>query len=96
LASSPASDGPEPYRNLLAASFISPTRDPRAIYPSEPTIPIVLSPGTHGNGFANTGALDRDASTPPPQAGTIKFTTPGVYRYQCLIHPFMRGTVMVS
>lgn len=88
--------GPEPYRNQLAASFLSPMFDPRAVYPSEPAMPIVLTPGTHGNGFANTGALDRDLSTPLPQAGKITFNTPGVYRYQCLIHPFMRGTIVVS
>lgn len=88
--------GPEPYRNILAASFLSPTIDPRAVYPSAPTMPIVLTPATHGNGFANTGALDRDPTTPLAASGKITFDTVGVYRYQCLIHPFMRGTIVVS
>jgi plastocyanin len=91
-----ATFGPEDYRNLLAASFASPTFDPRAVYPSEPTMPIALTHTTHGNGFANTGALDRDAGTPLPAAGKIRFDQPGIYRYQCLIHPFMRGTIVVN
>ncbi len=35
----------------------------RGVYPSSPAS-IVLTPTSHGNGFANTGALDRDPSTP--------------------------------
>ncbi len=88
--------GNDAYRNLLAAGFGPPTPDPRGVYPSSPTMPIVLTPASHGNGFANTGALDRDPSTPLPASGTITFDAPGVYHYECLIHPFMRGTITVS
>jgi plastocyanin len=91
-----ATFGPESYRNELANSFLGAVFDPRAAYPSDPTIPISLSPTSHGNGFANSGALDLDAGTPLPPQSTITFTKPGTYRYQCLIHPFMRGTVVVS
>jgi plastocyanin len=59
-------------------------------------MPIVLSPTSHGNGFGNTGVLDRDAGTGAPSSQKVDFTTPGIYRYQCLIHPFMHGTVIVS
>jgi plastocyanin len=59
-------------------------------------MPIVLTPTSHGNGFANTGALDRDAGTPLPAGNKIRFNTPGVYQYECLVHPFMRGTIVVS
>ena len=54
-----------------------------------------LDPTSHGNGFANVGALDRDSGTPLPPSGTIKFTQPGTYQFICLIHPFMHGTVVV-
>ncbi len=38
--------------------------DPIGAYPSSVPMPIRLSPASHGNGFANTGALDRDRGTP--------------------------------
>jgi plastocyanin len=90
-----ATFGPTAYLNPLAASFTHPAPDPAALYPSDPPGHITLSPTSHGNGFANTGALDRDSSTPLPAVGAITFTTPGTYRYECLIHPFMRGTIIV-
>ena len=34
-------------------------------------------------------------TTPLPASGQIKFTAPGTYHYVCLIHPFMRGTIIV-
>lgn len=90
-----ATFGPASYVNPLAASFAGPAPAPAAVYPSDPPGQITLSPTSHGNGFANTGALDRDSTTPLPAIGAIKFTTPGTYTYQCLIHPFMRGTIIV-
>lgn len=90
-----ATFGPTAYLNPLAASFAGPAPAPAAVYPSDPPGQITLSPTSHGNGFANTGALDRDKPTPLPPIGAIKFTTPGTYTYQCLIHPFMRGTIIV-
>ena len=90
-----ATFGPQAYLDPLAASFTSPAPSPVALYPSDPPGQSTLSPSSHGNGFANTGALDRDAATPLPPIGAIKFTTPGTYTYQCLIHPFMRGTIIV-
>jgi plastocyanin len=90
-----ASFGPAAYLGQLSATFTGPAPAPAAIYPSDPPGHITLSPSSHGNGFANTGALDRDTTTPLPAIGAIKFTTPGTYNYQCLIHPFMRGTIIV-
>lgn len=90
-----ATFGPAPYLKQLVASFTSPAPAPAAIYPSDAPGQITLSPTSHGNGFANTGALDRETATPLPAVGAIKFTTPGTYTYQCLIHPFMRGTIVV-
>jgi plastocyanin len=68
------------------------------LYPSDSPAfgPIPLSPPAHGNGFANLGGLDRDPTTPLPASGKILFTTPGTYQYVCLIHPFMRGTIIVT
>jgi plastocyanin len=84
--------------NLAQTAFNSPTGaiDPRGAYPSDVPMPVSLSPASHGNGFGNTGALDRDAGTPLRPSATIKFTQPGTYHYVCLIHPFMQGTVVVK
>jgi plastocyanin len=80
-------------------AFRGATVDPRGGYPSDPpgAGPIQLSLTLHGNGFANTGVLDQDAATPQiPPSGQIKFTQAGTYHYICLIHPFMKGTVIVK
>ena len=90
-----ATFGPTAYLKPLEASFAGPAPDAQAIYPSDPPGHIVLTPTTHGNGFANTGALDRDPSTPLWSAGTITFKKPGTYRFYCLIHTFMHGTIIV-
>jgi plastocyanin len=90
-----ATFGPASYLTPLSRSFLSPAPSPAAIYPSDPPGHIVLTPTSHGNGFANVGALDRDSATPLPSFGAITFTTPGTYHYQCMIHPFMRGTIIV-
>jgi plastocyanin len=50
----------------------------------------------HGNGFWNSGALDRVSATPLPQASQVTFGAPGTFTYYCLIHPFMKGTVVVQ
>jgi plastocyanin len=93
-----AAFGPASYRTTLANSLNGPAIDQQALYPSSsPQLgPIQLSPTSHGNGFANTGGLDRDNTTPLPASGRITFTTPGTYHYQCLIHPFMHGTIIVK
>jgi plastocyanin len=94
-----AAFGTKSYLKGLADSVASPNFDQQALFPSsDPALgPIPLAPSSHGNGFANTGALDRDpATTTLPPSGQIKFTTPGTYHYVCLIHPFMHGTVIVK
>ena len=93
-----AAFGPSKYLTTLADSVAGPAPDQQALYPSSPPPagPIQLSPTSHGNGFANTGALDRDSSTPLPSSGRIDFNTPGTYHFICLIHPFMQGTIVVK
>jgi plastocyanin len=90
-----ATFGPKSYLKPLAGSFSGPTPLATAIYPSSPTGPLLL-PGAHGNGFANSGALDSDSGTPLPPSKKFKFTKPGTYHYFCLIHPFMHGTIIVK
>jgi plastocyanin len=91
-----ATFGPQSYLGPLERSFegvISPT----AVFPSDPVQPITLTPTSHGNGFANTGALDTDAASKQvPSSSQIDFTTPGTYRFVCLIHPQMEGTIVVK
>ena len=91
-----AAFGPQAYLMNLANSFAGPAPDANAVYPSDPPGTITLSQTSHGNGFANTGALDRDSSTPLVPSQTIKFTQAGTYHFICLIHPFMHGTVVVT
>ena len=90
--------GPTAYLTQLARGFLSnPLLTQQGLYPSDVPgpAPITLSSTSHGNGFANIGALDRDSTTPLPASGKIMFTTPGTYHYICLIHPFMHGTIIV-
>ncbi len=92
-----ATFGPQSYLTALANAFQGASFPPAGSYPSSPTQPIPENPSSHGNGFANTGILDQDASTKTiPASGRIKFTAPGTYHYICLIHPFMHGTIIVK
>lgn len=91
-----ASFGPAPYLKQLSDSFKGPAPAADALYPSDPFGHIVLTPTSHGNGFASTGPLDRDSSTPLPSGAGITFTHPGTYHFICLIHPFMHGTIVVK
>ena len=91
-----ASFGPKSYLTTLANSFGGSAPSPIAAYPSDPPGSIKLNASSHGNGFANTGALDRDNGTPLTPSGKIKFTQAGTYHFICLIHPFMHGTVVVT
>ena len=93
-----ATFGPASYLTPLANAFANaPTIPPIAAYPSDPVQPLTLTPTSHGNGFANTGVLDTDpASATIPSSGKIDFTTPGTYHFVCLVHPFMRGTIVVK
>lgn len=91
--------GTRAYLTKLGHGLLSdPLLTQEDLYPSDIPVlgPIALSPSTHGNGFANLGGLDADATTPLPPSGKIMFSTPGTYHYVCLIHPFMRGTIIVT
>jgi plastocyanin len=87
---------PGSYLGKLAASFESPTIDPAAAYPSDPPPagPAKLTPTLHGNGFWNSGVLDAVKATALPADSSVTFAAPGTYTLYCLVHPFMRGTVV--
>jgi plastocyanin len=91
----------------LAAGFIAPVPGtgtsgpptlgfaPQALYPSD--VPLPPYNGTqHGDGFMNTGILDADPKSPQPQRTTVSFSAPGTYQFICLIHPEMKGQVVVT
>jgi plastocyanin len=86
---------PDSYLGQIAKSFEAPVIDPKGVYPSDVT-PVAISPALHGNGFWNSGALDRASATPLRDSASVTFGTPGTYDYYCLIHPFMHGTVTVQ
>jgi plastocyanin len=90
-----ATFGDGSYLKPLANSLAGPAPTATAVYPSSPAGPIPV-PGPHGNGFANAGLLDRDSGTSFKAQAKFTFTKPGTYHFECLIHPFMRGTVVVS
>ena len=88
---------PTSFLGKLTASIESPTIDPQALYPSDaPGQVPSISPTSHGNGFWNSGFLDVNSASPLPDASSVRFDTPGTYRFVCLIHPFMKGSVTVQ
>jgi plastocyanin len=70
--------------------------NPRVFFPIRP------KEGIYGGGMASSGvaALTGNYANLPGQVFlkapfTLTFTTPGVYKYYCLIHPGMAGTITV-
>jgi len=102
--------GPDDYIDELGNGFVGPDLvvDARAIFPSEPgnPNPVDLSPASHGNGFVNSGLIGDPGTAPyyfgsaPPAPGNsfrVRFTQPGTYHFECLIHVgLMEGEVTVT
>ncbi|MQA99831.1 MAG: hypothetical protein GEU78_06000 [Actinobacteria bacterium] len=66
---------------------------PEAPEPEDPSKPMVIDGGTYdGSGFWSSGLFFAD----PYVEYTLRFSTPGTYRYACLIHPPMVGTLVVK
>lgn len=95
-----ATFGPSAYlTNLGNEMFSAPGPTQISLYPSSNPAdgPIQLGPTSHGNGFANGGALSRrNSGVALPSSEQIDFTKPGTYHFECLIHPWMTGTIVVS
>jgi plastocyanin len=89
---------PQSYLGQVAAGLNQPVFDPRPVFPSEPPgARAALTPVFHGNGFWNSGALDKDSTTRTvPPSSAVQFAAPGVYQVFCMIHPFMHATVTVT
>jgi plastocyanin len=61
--------------------------------PEDPSQPLVIDGGSwDGSGFWSSGVLYSDAYV----QYTLRFASPGTYRYACLIHPPMVGTIEVT
>jgi plastocyanin len=90
--------GPADYNEEIANVLLGDVFEPRGAYPSEPPAAGVpsITPGNHGNGFYNSGFLDRDGASPLPASTTVTFGAPGEYSLICLIHPFMAARVTVT
>jgi plastocyanin len=87
---------PNSYIGQLAASFQGEEFDPRATYPSDPPGTLASFTSTlHGNGFWNSGLLDAVRS-PLAESSSVTFAQAGSFTFVCLIHPFMKGTVIVQ
>jgi plastocyanin len=62
-------------------------------YDEKATEPVAFDGGTYdGTGFWSSGTIDAS----PYIEYTMRITKPGTYRYACLIHPPMVGTVEVT
>jgi plastocyanin len=96
--------GPQAYLEDIVKNQIVPVPNPagppslvfdaRVVYPSDPPPFRPYAATSHGNGFFSTGVLGKGA--PGGSSSTISFSAPGAYRYMCLIHPEMVGTINVQ
>jgi plastocyanin len=87
---------PNSYLGQIAASFEG-MIDQKGVYPSEqPPAVATLTPALHGNGFWNSGVMDRSSASPLPASNSVTFGQAGTYDYYCMIHPFMHGTITVQ
>jgi plastocyanin len=92
-----ATFAPAPVLKTLAKGFEGVAFPAQGVFPSDPVQPVTESLTAHGDGFANTGALDTSPkSATIPSSGKIDFTQAGTYQFICLIHPFMHGTIIVK
>jgi plastocyanin len=97
--------GPEPLLMAIEANFLAPSGsggaplfDPMGVYPSEPPRarqPIAYDGRNHGNGYLNSGLLYPQGTPARPTTFRVRFTRPGTYAYECVIHPHMGGVVVV-
>jgi plastocyanin len=96
--------GPEKLLANIEKTFVAPhgrqiLLNPLGGFASEPPrSPTPSYDGTnHGNGYLNAGLLaPRGApAAAGPQTYRVTFTKAGTYRYECVIHEHMDGTILV-
>jgi plastocyanin len=61
------------------------------VFPSDPG-PLTFD-GTQHGGFVSTGLL---GDKPLSRASKVTFTAPGTYNFMCLVHPEMKGQIVVQ
>lgn len=96
--------GPAAYTTEIENTFTTPMPNPAGpptlivspfgAYPSDPPPLPPYTGANHGNGFEAAGILAPGG--PLPSSAKITFTKPGVYHFECVIHPNMDGTVTVT
>jgi plastocyanin len=90
--------GPEAVRQSLERHLFlaRPGAGGRPILYLNPQVVLPTQRQTYdGSGFANSGLLPMRAGNNTPPEYQLTFTKPGVYEYDCLIHPGMDGTITV-
>ena len=98
--------GPPAYTGAIESSFTGPVPNPAGgppaivvnplgALPSDPMPLPDFTGANHGNGFEGTGILS-EGGGPLPSSASIKFTTPGTYAFECVIHPEMDAKIVVS
>ena len=96
--------GPPAYLTKIANGIVTPLPNaagpptlqfsPLVVFPSSrPPLPAYDGTG-HGNGFFSTGALG--GGLPGPTSVNVTFPKAGTYKFVCLVHPFMHGTIVVG
>ena len=96
--------GPEPYTLAIENNLFQPEGAPPTVFANPlfvlssdppPVSPVPYDGTNHGNGYINSGILFPQQAPTGPHQYLVKFTKPGTYRYECVIHPNMDGTITV-
>ena len=96
--------GPEPYTSAIENGLFQPQGSPPTVFANPlfalssdppPVSPVPYDGTNHGNGYINSGILFPQQAPTGPHQYLVKFTKPGTYRYECVIHPNMDGTIIV-
>lgn len=96
--------GPEPYTLAIENNLFQPEGSPPTVFANPlfvlssdppPVSPVPYDGTNNGNGYINSGILFPQQAPTGPHQYLVKFTKPGTYRYECVIHPNMDGTIIV-
>lgn len=95
------------FRSFHTASFLSGAERPLLVVPDEAAgTPeageprFIFNPmavfAAGGNTYDGTGYVNSGTPDPSAPPFTLTFTVPGTYEYLCLVHPEMKGQVIVQ